>query len=87
MPDDVAVVGFDGTPLSAYTDPPLTTVRQPIYDIGREVAELLLRVIAHPDTESHGELIQPTLVIRGSSGRNFRATGGGPSGSTRAQNV
>ncbi|WP_374711589.1 LacI family DNA-binding transcriptional regulator [Symbiobacterium terraclitae] len=67
VPDEVALVGFDGTPLSAYTDPPLTTVRQPVYDIGRKVAELLLKVVANPDTESHGELIQPTLLVRGSS--------------------
>ena len=67
VPGDVSVVGFDGTPFSAYTDPPLTTVRQPVYDIGREVAELLLQVVAHPDTESCGKLILPTLVVRGSS--------------------
>ncbi|HEY8347047.1 MAG TPA: LacI family DNA-binding transcriptional regulator [Symbiobacteriaceae bacterium] len=72
VPEDVALVGFDGTPLSAYTDPPLTTVRQPVYEIGRDVAELLLKIIAHPDTEKTRKLIQPTLVIRESSGRRLQ---------------
>lgn len=68
VPDHVSVVGFDGTQVSAYTDPPLTTVRQPVYDIGRLAAGMLLDVAADPNTESRGELIQPSLVVRRSCG-------------------
>jgi DNA-binding LacI/PurR family transcriptional regulator len=68
VPGDLAVVGFDGTQLSAFTDPPLTTVRQPIYDSGRQVAEMLLAAVSEPEAEGRWELIHPTLVVRRSSG-------------------
>ena len=42
MPDDVAVVGFDDSELAGTADPPLTTVRQPIEQLGAEMARLLV---------------------------------------------
>jgi DNA-binding LacI/PurR family transcriptional regulator len=66
VPDDVALIGFDDIALAAYTDPPLTTVRQPIVDIGRQMARQLLRLVG-------GETIEPMvvlpteLVVRGSA--------------------
>ena len=56
VPEDVAVVGFDDIELARYTDPPLTTVRQPIVELGRELARQLLRLAA-------GEEIEPALVL------------------------
>jgi DNA-binding LacI/PurR family transcriptional regulator len=56
IPEDVAVVGFDDFDISRYTDPPLTTVRQPILELGRELARQLLRVIA-------GEEVPPAVVL------------------------
>ncbi|MEO3859456.1 LacI family DNA-binding transcriptional regulator [Acrocarpospora sp. B8E8] len=62
VPDDVAVVGFDDVASAVYTDPPLTTVRQPTLQMGRELARLLLT----PDAES--PVVLPTeLVIREST--------------------
>ena len=46
VPDDVAVVGFDDAPLAAYADPPLTTVRQPKHEMGRDAAGILLDLLA-----------------------------------------
>ncbi len=51
VPDDVAVIGFDDIEMARYTEPPLTTVRQPIQQIGREMARLLLRLVAGEDIE------------------------------------
>jgi DNA-binding LacI/PurR family transcriptional regulator len=56
VPDDVAVIGFDDIELARYTEPPLTTVRQPIVELGRELARQLLRLAS-------GEEIEPALVL------------------------
>jgi DNA-binding LacI/PurR family transcriptional regulator len=56
VPADVAVVGFDDIALAQHTDPPLTTVRQPIVEIGRRMATQLLRLVA-------GEDIEPTTTL------------------------
>ncbi|MEV1143268.1 LacI family DNA-binding transcriptional regulator [Micromonospora sp. NPDC049799] len=56
VPDDVAVIGFDDIETAAYTDPPLTTVRQPILELGRQGTRQLLRLAA-------GETIEPSVVL------------------------
>lgn len=56
VPEDVAVIGFDDTETAAYTEPPLTTVRQPIQEIGRQMTRQLLRLAA-------GEPIEPAVVL------------------------
>ncbi|PJE95740.1 LacI family transcriptional regulator [Streptomyces carminius] len=67
VPGDVAVVGFDDIPLAAYTDPPLTTVRQPLRAMGEAAAALLLaRVNGGPPPA--GPVVLPAeLVVRGSA--------------------
>ena len=45
VPDDVSLVGFDDLPGSSYTTPPLTTIRQPLYDMGLVATHALLRLI------------------------------------------
>jgi DNA-binding LacI/PurR family transcriptional regulator len=66
VPDDVAVVGFDDIDLARYTDPPLTTIRQPIVGIGRRMARQLLSLVAGQEIEPIVTL--PTeLVIRESA--------------------
>lgn len=45
VPDDISLVGFDDLPGSSYTTPPLTTIRQPLYDIGRIATQSLLGLI------------------------------------------
>ncbi|VTN12931.1 HTH-type transcriptional repressor CytR [Raoultella terrigena] len=42
IPDDLSIIGFDNISLSEFCDPPLTTVAQPRFDIGREAMLLLL---------------------------------------------
>lgn len=65
---DVAITGFDDIPLAEHSHPPLTTVRQPIYDIGRQICEMLIRVIQGEETNERHVLLQPELVIRESCG-------------------
>jgi DNA-binding LacI/PurR family transcriptional regulator len=56
VPDDVAVIGFDDVDAARCAEPALTTVRQPIEDIGRRLARQLLRLSA-------GEPVEPALVL------------------------
>lgn len=65
VPDDVAVVGFDDNDAARYSVPPLTTVRQPVEDLGRQMVRLLLRSF---DGETPQPVILPTeLVVRESA--------------------
>ncbi|GAA3029339.1 LacI family DNA-binding transcriptional regulator [Streptosporangium longisporum] len=62
VPDDVAVVGFDDIPAASYTEPPLTTVRQPTLEMGRRLARMVL------GQEEGTQVVLPTeLVVRGST--------------------
>jgi LacI family transcriptional regulator len=48
LPDDLAIIGFDDTALSAHTRPALTTVRQPFAEMGRSAVEMLLALVSAP---------------------------------------
>lgn len=68
VPQEVAVVGFDDLPTSAYTFPPLTTVRQPIYEEGEQAAGLLIDQIEADDPVVMHVDLDPELVVRESCG-------------------
>lgn len=63
VPGDVSVVGFDGVPEGAFTTPPLTTVRQPITEIGRRAVEIIL----DPSPGVRRESLPTELVVRAST--------------------
>ncbi|MBQ1018091.1 LacI family DNA-binding transcriptional regulator [Micromonospora sp. D93] len=65
VPEDVAVVGFDDIETAAYTEPPLTTVRQPIVELGRRMTRQLLRLAAGETIEQ--SIMLPTELIRRAS--------------------
>lgn len=69
VPNDVSIVGFDGIALSEFVAPPLTTVAQPTYQLGRLAASLLVR---RRSGEISGvgkpHLLEPHLVVRSSTG-------------------
>jgi DNA-binding LacI/PurR family transcriptional regulator len=67
VPDDVAVVGFDDAPMAAYTTPALTTVRQPVEDLGATSAELILAGLAGHDVRDNNPILPTELVVRASS--------------------
>ena len=67
VPQDVALVGFEDAPVATQTEPPLTTVHQPVEEMGRRMAELLIaRIGRHPVPDSH-VLLDTHLVRRASA--------------------
>ncbi len=62
VPDDLSLVGVDDLPAAAYLTPPLTTVRQPIYEMGLFAAHALLNMLGHPTEEV--PLPQLELIVR-----------------------
>ncbi|RUW96564.1 LacI family transcriptional regulator, partial [Mesorhizobium sp. M8A.F.Ca.ET.059.01.1.1] len=64
VPDDVSVVGFDDVPEAAVSKPPLTTIAQPIAEIGR----LAVRAILESDGPVSRHQLPVELIVRGSSG-------------------
>ena len=65
---DIAVGGFDDIPLAAYVNPPLTTLHQPIYEIGRRTCRILIDRLNGGNLENQQVLLTPSLVVRASSG-------------------
>jgi len=65
---DVAVTGFDDIPLAEHSHPSLTTLRQPIYDIGIRICRMLIRIVQGEELTERHVLLQPELVVRESSG-------------------
>ncbi len=65
VPGDISVIGCNNTENSTLTTPPLSTVDIPVMELGRRSADLLLRMI-HGET-AQPELLEPSLVIRGST--------------------
>lgn len=73
---DIALIGFDDIPSAAHTNPPLTTVRQPIYDIGAQLVDILVGQIKQGNAASErasahvhpmARLIEPDLILRDSA--------------------
>lgn len=68
VPGDVSVVGFDDIQSAAYATPSLTTVRQPLAEMGRRGAQVLLERIADREKSYPAEIVmEPTLVVREST--------------------
>ncbi len=67
---DLAIAGYDGIQETAYTNPPLSTLRQPTYEIARQLAGMLIAItkgnvdlLSRPDV-----ILEPELILRGSTG-------------------
>lgn len=67
VPQDLSIIGFDNYEQSAYQMPPLTTVHQPFYEMGRIAMELLESIVQDPKRGSQQVLIEPELVTRAST--------------------
>ena len=72
VPQDLAVVGFDDTPEAGYYSPSLTTVRQPLAELGGQAVSLLSQMLETKDEDQQASSAQvvwmhPQLIVRGSS--------------------
>jgi len=65
---DIAVTGFDDIPMAEHSHPPLTTVHQPIYQIGKMVCEKLIRLIRGEALAADQVILEPKLMVRQSCG-------------------
>jgi DNA-binding LacI/PurR family transcriptional regulator len=67
VPQDVSVIGYDDSPLIAFTDPPLTTMRQPVQAIAEAAVGVLLEEMAGLPGPKDEFVFAPELVVRGST--------------------
>jgi DNA-binding LacI/PurR family transcriptional regulator len=67
VPDDVAIVGYDDSPVAATSRPPLTSVRQPIEEMGQATARLLLDLVDGTDRAPRRVILATELIRRASS--------------------
>ncbi|GAA3333179.1 hypothetical protein GCM10020331_096230 [Ectobacillus funiculus] len=56
IPEDISIIGFDDTPLASYSNPPLTTMAQPLEDIGYQAIDLIVAEIEGAKKERHSVL-------------------------------
>jgi len=75
VPRDVSVVGFDDSPLIAFTDPPLTTLRQPVAAMGNAAIRQLVDEINGHGAPRSEYVFSPELVVRGSTAINKAGRG------------
>ncbi|MCA1596867.1 MAG: substrate-binding domain-containing protein [Chloroflexi bacterium] len=67
IPDDMSLVGFDDAQAAHLVSPPLTTVRQPLNEMGRHAAAVLMRLMSGHGGEALRLDLATTLVVRGST--------------------
>lgn len=77
IPDDVALVGYDDIPPAAYCYPPLTTIRQPMQQVGEVATQLLIELINDPAARRKEVLLRTELIRRGTCGTRSDCEEGG----------
>lgn len=65
---DISITGFDNIPMAEHSHPPLTTVQQPIYQIGAMTCEMLIKILKGEELEQRQIILQPELIVRDSCG-------------------
>ncbi|WP_066249772.1 LacI family DNA-binding transcriptional regulator [Neobacillus drentensis] len=69
VPDELAIIGFDGIDMTQYTNPPISTIKQPIYEMGKMAMEELIRLSREPESDSRKMELDVELILRESSMR------------------
>lgn len=73
IPQQLSIVGFDNTILASITDPPLTTVAQPIKIMGHKVVDLITQEMNSDKTEIQRVVLLPQLIVRSSTSKPYGA--------------
>jgi LacI family transcriptional regulator len=71
VPDDIGMASFDDMPFAAHTDPPLTSMRQPIQRSGEVAVQTLIELIKKPDSEPRHIILPTELMDRDSCGSRY----------------
>lgn len=66
VPDDISVTGFDDIPMATTCNPPLTTVRQPMTEIGKRAGDLMIRILKGEQEQKHLSFDQLPIIQRSS---------------------
>ena len=69
VPEDISVIGYDDIPEAEFSDPPLTTIRQPTEEIGRAATHLLIQMIEDREAIPNQILFDTELIVRSSCTR------------------
>lgn len=67
IPDDLSVLGYDDVPVASHMIPPLTTVAQPIVEMGERAVELLFKQIENPELPPEKAVLPTRLIVRGTT--------------------
>jgi len=73
IPDDISIVGFDDLPWAKAISPPLTTIKQPAYEMGQKAAELFFQRVENPSREPELVIMEPKLIVRESTAKLVNA--------------
>ena len=75
IPDDVSIVGFHDAPFAGFLDPPLTTVRMPLHEMGRQAVDSLLSLLGGAEVEDSMVATPPELIVRDSTAPTSAVSG------------
>jgi LacI family transcriptional regulator len=68
VPEDISIIGFDDVPQAAFQTPSLTTIRQPLHEMGKLAAQLLLERLRSPAVIPEEVAVKPRLIVRETTG-------------------
>ena len=71
VPDDLSIVGYDDINVASYLHPKLTTIRNPVNDMGHMAAKWILKNVYKKDTDEIQTMFEPELIIRDSAQQNI----------------
>jgi len=64
IPEDFSIIGFDDISLASFVYPPLTTIRQPMLEMGALAVEMLLKIVEEGEFNQRKVMLKPKLIIR-----------------------